>query len=565
MRMTIHTDSIPSSTSPTQPAPAALDDPYYYLHNFHTALDWVSARYADLLSPEEQVFIARFTTLPQAARALLVRMIMRKGTLFRAGKLRYAEIDDIPAAMTTLCEQGWVTHDPVITPAELFAVLTRPELQQSFGKRLPAGRKADQLAALAADDPAPRPLSAWAPSLADTLYTLTIMPLCDRLRLMFFGNLHQDWSEFVLAELGVYRYETVPMDQHSRAFHDAADIDLGLRLHACREALDAGEPVADVLARLPQGDAGTDWLQARRERLLFRLGQQAEKDQDFDTALAIYPACRWPGARARHIRVLERCGHDRDALALARHAWQQPEDDAEQQQLARMMPRLQRRLGEPVERTARPAPPAEQLLILPRPDVPQPVEYVVRDHLHSDDAPVYYVENTLITGLFGLLCWKALFTPLPGAFFHPFHHAPADLLQPDFYPRRQALFDAALAELDDTRWRDTVRRHFHEKAGLQNPFVFWGALDATLLEQALACLPPEHLALWFRRLLQDIRAHRAGMPDLIRFYPGERRYDMIEVKGPGDRLQDNQLRWLAFCAEHRMPVSVCYLRWADDT
>lgn len=38
---------------------------------------------------------------------------------------------------------------------------------------------------------------------------------------------------------------------------------------------------------------------------------------------------------------------------------------------------------------------------------------------------------------------------------------------------------------------------------------------------------------------------------------------MIEVKGPGDRLQDNQLRWLDFCAEHGMPVSVCYVQWAD--
>ena len=562
MRMPIHTDSSPAHAPLTRPAPAALDDPYYYLHNFQTALDWVAGRYADLLGADEQAFIARFATLPRAARALLVRMIMRKGVLFRAGKLHYAEVGDIRAAMAALCEQGWVARDPVITPAELFAVLTRPELQHIVGKF--TGRKADQLALLEADDPAPRPLSAWAPLLTDTLYGLAIMPLCDRLRLMFFGNLRQDWSEFVLAELGVYRYEAVPMDQDSRAFHDNADIDLCLRLHACRDALEAGEPAAEVLAQLPQGSAGADWLRARRERLLFRLGQQAEKERDFDTALMIYPTCRWPGARARHIRVLERCGNEQPALALAKLAWQQPENDAEQQQLARMMPRLQRRLGEPVTRPARPAPPAQITLTLPRPEAPQPVEYVVRDHLHSDDAPVYYVENTLITGLFGLLCWDALFTPLPGAFFHPFHHAPADLLQPDFYSRRQALFDAALAQLDDTRWRDTVRRHFDEKYGVQNPFVFWSALDQPVLEQALDCLPSTHLALWFRRLLQDIRAHRAGMPDLIRFYPHERRYEMIEVKGPGDRLQDNQLRWLAFCAEHQMPVSVCYLRWADD-
>lgn len=39
---------------------------------------------------------------------------------------------------------------------------------------------------------------------------------------------------------------------------------------------------------------------------------------------------------------------------------------------------------------------------------------------------------------------------------------------------------------------------------------------------------------------------------------------MIEVKGPGDRLQDNQRRWLAFFHRCEMPVAVCYVRWAES-
>ena len=38
---------------------------------------------------------------------------------------------------------------------------------------------------------------------------------------------------------------------------------------------------------------------------------------------------------------------------------------------------------------------------------------------------------------------------------------------------------------------------------------------------------------------------------------GERRYRLIEVKGPGDRLQDNQIRWLSFCVAQEIPVCVC--------
>jgi hypothetical protein len=55
------------------------------------------------------------------------------------------------------------------------------------------------------------------------------------------------------------------------------------------------------------------------------------------------------------------------------------------------------------------------------------------------------------------------------------------------------------------------------------------------------------------------------MPDLIQFWPQQKTYRMIEVKGPGDRLQDNQLRWLEFCHEHRMPIAVCYVQWAEQS
>ncbi|MNG19705.1 VRR-NUC domain protein [compost metagenome] len=90
-------------------------------------------------------------------------------------------------------------------------------------------------------------------------------------------------------------------------------------------------------------------------------------------------------------------------------------------------------------------------------------------------------------------------------------------------------------------------------------------LDETLLEQALACLPALHLKHCFERLLEDIQSNRAGMPDLIQFWPEQQRYRMIEVKGPGDRLQDNQLRWIDFCSEHGLPVEVCHVRWITPT
>ena len=151
-------------------------------------------------------------------------------------------------------------------------------------------------------------------------------------------------------------------------------------------------------------------------------------------------------------------------------------------------------------------------------------------------------------------------SPVPGAFFHPFQQGPADLLHPEFYSSRASLFDAQLAQLESGQYRATINAQRREKRGLQSPFVHWG-LDDTLLDYALRCIPPHHLRKLFMRLLRDIKNNRAGLPDLIQFWPDERRYQMIEVKGPGDRLQDNQRRWLDFCVAEEIPVAVCYVQW----
>jgi VRR-NUC domain len=46
--------------------------------------------------------------------------------------------------------------------------------------------------------------------------------------------------------------------------------------------------------------------------------------------------------------------------------------------------------------------------------------------------------------------------------------------------------------------------------------------------------------------------------------PGERRYRMIAVKGPGDRLQDSQRRFFEFCTGYRMPAFVCQVRGRES-
>ena len=61
-------------------------------------------------------------------------------------------------------------------------------------------KKAALLATLQAEFTEARHFAAWHADAGEGVYHVRITALCDRLRLMFFGNLHQDWSEFVLSD-----------------------------------------------------------------------------------------------------------------------------------------------------------------------------------------------------------------------------------------------------------------------------------------------------------------------------------------------------------------------------
>ncbi len=562
---------------------ASLDDPRYYLANFRFVLEWVVERHGDLLSDAEHALVARIAALPEAAQALLVRMVMRKGEHFRTARLDYPEIGDTEAALAPLIEAGLVEADPLLDVETLFQQLRLPELRRALAAEiaaagLPAATgKAALHEALAPRLAAPRRLADWWPEAPDRIVRLAVMATCDRLRLMFFGNLRQDWSAFVLAELGLRHYERVAITPDSRAFGRREELDAYLALHRLRERLAAGEPVEALHAELPAPMIDNAWLASRHRRLCLALGRQAESEGQGEAALSLYHRAGWPEsapergaasppagsveARIRHLRLQERRGEHAEALALAEPLAAAPASEEEAQAMGRLVPRLCRRLGL-APPAARPEPAHERWsLTLP----PGPVEAAVRDHLHDAAAPVHYVENALLTGLFGLLCWEAIFAPLPGAFFHPFHQGPADLYREDFVRRRRDRFDACLARLDDGRHREAIRATWLEKQGLASPFVHWGALDEALLERALACLPAADLRACFERLLEDLKANRAGLPDLIQFHPGapegEPRYRLIEVKGPGDRLQDNQQRWLAFFRARGMPAVVCHVAW----
>jgi hypothetical protein len=225
-------DSIPIIVASEVPAmERAPLRPLYYLHNFRVAMESLRDRYTELMSPEESQFIQCFLRLPEAAQCLFTRLAMRKGPFFRRNKLRYPEIPDIAQALDVLTWEGLIDLDPAVEAATLPEVLNKAELRWILGTASSRARcvesARDQLD-LPIENPIieSRRLSRWHEALKDRFIQLTVDGLIRRLQWLFFGNDHQDWTEFVLTDLGAVRYEHVPFDARSRAFQSREDLEL---------------------------------------------------------------------------------------------------------------------------------------------------------------------------------------------------------------------------------------------------------------------------------------------------------------------------------------------------
>lgn len=561
----------PASSQPhsSAPRPAALADTFYYLRNFQTVLHWVLTHHRDLLAPGEITSLDTLLALPQAPQALLVRMLMRKGEVFRSDALVYDEIGLIGPPLQLLQQTGLIQLDPAVSTAELVHLCRRAELHTLLKAKdcpLPASAsKAALVEYLVQHLPSdlPRPFSQYWPTAAFQVIGLQCSALMERVRLLFFGNLRQDWREFVLAELGHQRYQQVAFSPASRAFRQRAEVDSYLALHHCQQALleEDADPT-QVVAAMPEAQSNP-WLEHRRQRLLFTLAHIAERQGALDFASHCYGSNSLPRAQIRYFRLAEKTPQALAQLPALQQVLAATEQPEARLLLGRIEQRLRRKAGLSVPRPNAPSI-KEQTLRLPFvPDTR--VEAAVMTEISSLAQPAYYVENQLFPALLGLLLWPLLFSPLPGAFFHPFQAGPADLFRSDFVSRRRQALAQRLALLESNDYRQIIIDTYRQKRGLNCTLVNWPALSEALVALALDCIPSRHLRAIFQQLLADLRNHRRGLPDLIHFDPQRGRYQLIEVKGPGDRLQDAQRLWLAVFQRHGIPAKVLHVRWQEAT
>ena len=600
-------------TAPAERRPPPRDLPEgYYLDNFEAVLRLVNERDRDLLSANDAAFLDDFARLPLAARRLWVRLVSRKGPVFRRDRLSYPEIPDLASAIDDAVDTGFVEPAPDLPIPEVLRRVRLGELRPLAASLLIEPSTGPTAST---DDTAPTVPSGELPArkrdLVETL--LARVPeaelqralasrwswigLCrvgclDAIRLLFFGNLRQDWTEFVLRDLGIQRYERVPLSRELRALPDRTALEHALELHRARDAqYRASErkdrvEVAAVGARLADRDDWHPSVRALAGRVYVTSGRAAERLGDTGLALELFGRSSVPPARERRARILEREGDTERALALAEEIAEGPRDETE----AWFGPRFAHRLRRREDPSVPPLPRSRRRrwrLDLPPPDVdpggdpsagspahggfpdettaddPRTVEGRVLAWLDREGKPALFSENWLWTSLVGLAFWDVVFQPLPGAFLHPFQTGPRDLNDPEFRARRRDRIDA---RLEDLRGTDDLAPGlltvWEEKRDTANRFVAWSDRAGERLGRALEWIRGPDLAVVADRMLRDVRRYRRGLPDLlVRREGASPGFELWELKGPGDALRPEQGAWIDHLEARGIPAAVVDVRW----
>lgn len=520
----------------------------YFVAHFFQVLDAVEKQYGTLLADHEKTYLDTIRKLPPAALELYIRLANRKGPYFRSGKLKYELAEPLDRVLQTLAERQLVCFctDASLPyeSRELWKCYTLQDLRQIFGLKSHQSRQ-ECLAWLEAHD---SPGQCHARLLAyDPIICLPPHDPWPFLKYLFFGDLTENLSGFVVQEIGYIVTEAVPETTFCAQFSSRAEAlqcyEMALRYadyRLLRETLSAAELHEWWKHCRVSRQALPARAIATHDRLIERLGYRLEREKEWERAKELYQPCPAPPCRERLVKLLIKEGKKEEALALCEQMLAAPSTSEEAYAAQQLTARINKTRKQ--SHAAHLLRSSETVTIS---FAGSNVEENVLRHYEQKGWQGVHSENWLWSNLFGLLLWDIIYDPQYGAFHHPLQIAPADLYQTGFYPRRAKAIAERLPILK--KRNDCLKlltRVFEEKSQITNPFVYGHADTLSWLEKALHYLPPDALAAVIVRMAQDVKHHGKGFPDLFLWNGDE--YQFIEVKSENDQLSPHQYQWLHF-------------------
>ncbi|KAF8447634.1 VRR-NUC domain-containing protein [Boletus edulis BED1] len=170
-----------------------------------------------------------------------------------------------------------------------------------------------------------------------------------------------------------------------------------------------------------------------------------------------------------------------------------------------------------------------------------------------------HCETRVITMLFGLLFWDIIFESIPGAFETPYQTAPLDIAEDSFFHARKDLMEQRLAAIEAGKGADLIRRvdTEHRASGTWCVGVRWDLFSSEDLVDIVTCLGGKVLSVICRVLCEHYTFGTSGGPDLFLWNTEKGTCKFVEVKGPGDSLQENQRIWIDILLKAPVAVEIC--------
>ncbi|MFH0259393.1 VRR-NUC domain-containing protein [Vibrio mediterranei] len=523
----------------------------YYRDNFIRLLLHVESIYSDLLKQSERHWIESFHTLSENAQCLVIRLMTRKGIWFRDDKLNYPEIGCLDSPISELMDYGFISTEPPTSSFELAStLLSKPEILTFYSDLKRTAKKNQLIEQLRHQQPN------HVPKLPFTVVRLLDDEVLPLLCLLFFGNRHQEFAQFVLENLGIHKFEDYEVSKATRLFNSRTEIDSTLAITGLRIAYtELKKPCSKLIRQFADllPSANGQYATRQLDKLTNLIARDLERQGDLDLALSLFESSRLPPSRERQVRILIHQGKFEAAIKLTLIMIKSPLSIDEQEVGERLKTKLDRKLKIALDRTVKPSFPERRFNL----DLShERVELVVCNKLADLGWKVFYLENQFLNTMFGLVFWDIIFAPVEGAFINPFQRQPLDLYHPSFIEKRKGAIEQRLSEVK----RNGVKPYLNileTKKNMQNPFIVWDLVDTEWLELAMTSIDYKQLADLFAVLLSDLRAYRNGMPDLVAFKGNE--WLWCEVKGPGDKLQNNQKRWFKQMERLNINYEVCYV------
>ncbi|PFH51675.1 hypothetical protein AMATHDRAFT_58424 [Amanita thiersii Skay4041] len=189
------------------------------------------------------------------------------------------------------------------------------------------------------------------------------------------------------------------------------------------------------------------------------------------------------------------------------------------------------------------------------------VETCALQHYETLGFKGFHAETRILTTIFSLLFWDVIFADVPGAFETPYQTAPLDLVEDTFYYTRKELIEERIEQIRDGYAREILEKHDQQHRDRQTFCIGlrWDICEATDLVEIVECLGGHTLSLICRLFCEDYGGRSSGVPDLVVWSTDQGICKFVEVKGPGDRPQENQKLWFDSLLRAGALVEICHV------